>query len=141
MVTVDDVRAVASELPRSYAERIVAAARCSPPGDVGEPGAAILHEVSFNERYWRVVFPVWVVASTGCAAVAAVTSVTWAEAVTFAFGWGLFAVALWWTLDTVRAYIWGQQADSPEAILKARLARGEISTEEYERLRDTLTQP
>jgi uncharacterized membrane protein len=102
--------------------------------------AAIIDQVSFNERYWRAVLPLWVVASLGCAMVAAVSSLTWADAVTFAFGWGLFALALWWTLDTVRTHRRGEQADSPEGVLKARLARGEITADEYRQLRDTLSE-
>ena len=44
----------------------------------------------------------------------------------------------WDFIDEVRNVGYGQTAEDPLGILKARLAKGEISQQEYERLRDTL---
>lgn len=85
------------------------------------------------------MLPVWLVACGVCAVVAAVASPTLGNVLGFALGWGVFAVALWWTLATVRTYRAGEQAQSPKAILDARLANGEISIDEYHQLRDALT--
>jgi membrane protein implicated in regulation of membrane protease activity len=105
-----------------------------PPGRGSEADAPL----SFNERYWTIALPVWLIASGICAVVAAVGSPTWADAVAFAFGWGVFAIALWWTLDTVRKYRAGERAKDPRAILDERLASGEVSVEEYRERRQAL---
>jgi uncharacterized membrane protein len=44
-------------------------------------------------------------------------------------------------VHTVRIYRIGERAQSPEFILKARLAKGEISADAYQRLRDTVSEP
>jgi uncharacterized membrane protein len=69
---------------------------------------------------------------------AALSAPTWTDVVAFAIGWGLFALVLWWTLATVRAQRAGQRVRSIEAALDERLARGEISAEQHERLLRTL---
>jgi putative membrane protein len=54
-------------------------------------------------------------------------------------GWGVFWVAVIWLIVTqVRSG--PAHEPSPREILDRRLARGEISPDEYERLRDTLQQ-
>jgi uncharacterized membrane protein len=98
----------------------------------------ILRCVEFNHRYWGVAAPLWLLATVIFAVVAAVASPTWQEAVYFAFSWGLFALGLWWFLATVRTYRAGERAESPQAILDARLARGEITIDEYRRLKDAM---
>lgn len=44
----------------------------------------------------------------------------------------------WDFIDEVRSAGYGQQAEDPLDILKVRLAKGEISQQEYERLRNTI---
>jgi hypothetical protein len=96
--------------------------------------------VTFNQRYWSIVLPLWLVASTGLALIAAVASPTWQDVVAFAFGWGIFTVALWWTLDAVRTHRAGERAQSPGTILDERLAKGEISADDYQRLKEVMGQ-
>jgi hypothetical protein len=78
--------------------------------------------VTFNRRYWSIALPLW-----RAACVAA-----------FAFGWGSFAVVLWWTLATVRTQRAGGRVRSIEAALDDQLASGEISADQHERLLRTL---
>lgn len=94
-------------------------------------GAAADAPLSFNERYWVIALPLWLTASIICALVAAIGSPTWADALAFAVGWGVFAIAVWWTAGTVRTYAAGQRAKDPRVILDERLAKGEISVDEY----------
>jgi len=94
--------------------------------------------VEFNRRYWGIAVPLWLLASVTFGVIAAVASPTWQDAVFFAFSWGLFVWALWWALATVRTYRAGERAQSPEAILDARLAKGEITMDEYQRLKEAM---
>jgi len=94
--------------------------------------------MSFNGRYWVIVGPLWLLSCLVVAAYAAVGSPTWQDAAAWACGWWVFAVALWWTLDTVRTYRRGERALDPETVLDRRLANGEISVEEYQRRRAAL---
>ena len=94
--------------------------------------------MTFTQRYWAAAVPLWPLATGVVAVVAALGSPTWADLVAFAFGWGMFAFALWWALDTARSYQAGQLTTSPGAILDRRLASGEISVDEYERRRQAL---
>ena len=94
--------------------------------------------MDFDERYWEIALPLWFLASAIFAVVAAVASPTWQDAVLFAFSWGLFAIALWWAAATVRTYRVGERAQAPEAVLDARLASGEITIDEYQRLKEAI---
>jgi uncharacterized membrane protein len=94
--------------------------------------------VNFNRRYWSIALPLWFAACLVLAVAAAFSAPTWTDVVAFAFGWGLFAVALWWTLATVRTQRAGEHVRSIEAALDERLASGEISAEQHERLLRTL---
>jgi thiosulfate reductase cytochrome b subunit len=94
--------------------------------------------VSFNRRYWSIAVPLWLAACLALAVAAVVSAPTWTDVVAFAAGWALFAVVLWWTLATVRTQRAGQRIRSVEAALDERLATGEISAEQHERLLRTL---
>jgi thiosulfate reductase cytochrome b subunit len=94
--------------------------------------------VTFTRRYWLVALSLWLAACLVLAVAAAVSAPTWTDVVAFAFGWGLFAVVLWWTLATVRTQRAGERVRSIEAALDEQLARGEISAEQHERLLRTL---
>ncbi len=60
--------------------------------------------------------------------------------------WMIFGIVFWILLITLLAYLFvsasgrrtDTQADSPLGIAKRRLAAGEISREEFERIRDAL---
>ncbi len=94
--------------------------------------------MTFNRRYWLVALSLWLAACVVLAVAAAVSAPTWTEVVAFAFGWGLFAVVLWWTLATVRTQRAGARVRSIEAALDEQVASGEISAEQHERLLRTL---
>ncbi len=94
--------------------------------------------MTFNRRYWSIALPLWLAACVVLAVAAALSAPTWTDVVAFAFGWGLFAVVLWWTLATVRTQRAGERVRSIESALDQRLASGEISTEQHERLLRTL---
>jgi uncharacterized membrane protein len=94
--------------------------------------------VTFNRRYWSVALSLWLAACLVLAVAAAVSSPTWTDVVAFAFGWGLFAVVLWWVWSTVRTQRAGERVRSIEAALDEQLARGEISAEQHQRLLRTL---
>jgi uncharacterized membrane protein len=94
--------------------------------------------VTFNRRYWLVALSLWLAACVVLAVAAAVSAPTWTDVVAFAFGWGLFAVVLWWVLSTVRTQRAGERVRSIEVALDEQLARGEISAEQHERLLRTL---
>lgn len=86
--------------------------------------------MTFNRRYWSIALPLWLAACVVLAVAAALSAPTWTDVVAFAFGWGLFAVVLWWTLATVRTQRAGERVRSIESALDQRLASGEISTED-----------
>ena len=94
--------------------------------------------MTFNRRYWSIALPLWLATCAALAVAAALSAPTWTDVVAFAFGWGLFAVVLWWTLATVRTQRAGERARSIEAALDEQLAGGEISAEQHERLLRTL---
>ena len=94
--------------------------------------------MTFNRRYWSIALSLWLAACMVLAVAAAVSAPTWTDVVAFAFGWGLFAVVLWWTLATVRAQRAGAGVGSIERALDGQLASGEISKEQHERLLRTL---
>ncbi len=94
--------------------------------------------MTFNRRYWSIALPLWLAACLVLAVAAAVSAPTWTDVVAFAFGWGLFAVVLWWTLATVRTQRAGQRVRSIERALDEQLDRGEISAEQHQRVLRTL---
>ena len=94
--------------------------------------------LTFNRRYWSIALSLWLAACLVLAVAAAVSAPTWTDVVAFAFGWGLFAVVLWWTLATVRTQRAGERVRSIERALDEQLASGEISAEQHERLLRTL---
>jgi uncharacterized membrane protein len=94
--------------------------------------------VTFNRRYWSFALVLWLAACLVLALAAAISAPTWTDVVAFAFGWGLFAVALWWVLATVRTQRAGERVRAIEAALDERLASGEISAEQHARLLRTL---
>jgi uncharacterized membrane protein len=94
--------------------------------------------VTFNRRYWSIALSLWLAACVVLAVAAAVSAPTWTDVVAFAFGWGLFAVVLWWVLATVRTQRAGERVRSIERALDEQLAGGEISAEQHERLLRTL---
>jgi putative membrane protein len=52
-----------------------------------------------------------------------------------------WALVVWWAIVLFRGSSWGSQSappPDPAQILKARLARGEINTDEYERLQELI---
>ena len=90
--------------------------------------------MTFNRRYWSIALSLWLVACVVLAVAAVLSAPTWTDVVAFAFGWGLFAAVLWWTLATVRAQRAGERVRSIEAALDEQLASGEISAEQHERI-------
>ena len=90
--------------------------------------------MTFNRRYWSIALSLWLAACAVLAAAAARAGPSWTDVAAFALGWGLFAVVLWWTLATVRAQRAREHVRSIETALNERLASGEISAEQHERL-------
>jgi membrane protein implicated in regulation of membrane protease activity len=97
--------------------------------------------VTFNRRYWSIALSLWLAACVVLAVAAALSAPTWTDVVAFAVGWGVFAVVLWWTLATVRTQRARERVRSIEAALDQRLASGEISAEQHQRLLRTLHGP
>jgi uncharacterized membrane protein len=58
----------------------------------------------------------------------------------FAVTSALFFLALWWSIDTMRPY-WLGEGPSAKELLDRRLARGEISEEQYDRLKSRMDSP
>ena len=67
------------------------------------------------------------------------------------WGWGLLWMVLFWGL-VIAGIAWlvraaidrpdrGREADTARTVLDERLARGELSVEEYQRRRETLCRP
>jgi hypothetical protein len=92
----------------------------------------------FNRRYAVVALVVWAAATLGVALIAAFGSLSWDDVANFAVGWGILALALGWTIDTVQAARRGERRSPALEELDRLAARGEITVEQYRERRSAL---
>jgi hypothetical protein len=93
---------------------------------------------TFNRRYAKLGFLVWVVSVLIVAAIAAFGTLSWDDVANFAVAWGIFALAAGWTIDTVQRSRQGERRSPALLELDRLAARGEISVEEYQERRAAL---